>query len=164
VTENNHYERRFDVTKLEISFSVQRQSTSMWKALFSICAWILALMETTRRKVANCSRHLPPQLETHGHRLLSASIMEWWASPCLLIEAAVENRHQQCDWVQQRGTVCSTMLTVHYSLLVPLRTEVTESRGRTSVGAEHISRWRPFCTDWSRLSNVLGRLARVTLP
>jgi len=34
----------------------------------------LAAMETTRRKVANCSRLVPPRLETHDHHSSSVSM------------------------------------------------------------------------------------------
>jgi len=70
-------ERRFDATKFEMFFSVQWQGTSVWKALSSISAWILVVMETTRWKVENCSRRMLLQIKTCSHRSSSTLIMEW---------------------------------------------------------------------------------------
>jgi len=46
VTKNNSGESRFDATKLEMFFSVQRQGMSVSKALSSISSWIRAAMDT----------------------------------------------------------------------------------------------------------------------
>jgi len=93
-----------NITRLCL-FSIQRQGTSVWRALSSISAWKLAAMETTRQKVANCSRLLPLRLESHDRQSSSASIAKWQAPPCLMIEVAVENLRRSHEWARSTGTV-----------------------------------------------------------
>jgi len=73
-------------------FSIQRQSMSVWRALSSISAWILAAMEMTRQKVANCYRLVPPRLETHDHLLSSASIAIVMTSAAMFDD---QSRHRE---------------------------------------------------------------------
>ena len=98
----NNDERRFDATNSKYMFRNKRQGTSVWKALTSISAWILTVKEMMKRELANSFRRVPPRLATRGRRSSSASIAGWQAPPCLPIETAVENHHQQLDWAQQR--------------------------------------------------------------
>jgi len=73
-------------------FSVQRQRSSVWKGMSSISTWILAAMETTRQKVASCSRRVCRNLPSPIVPTSCAWFAECRMATCFLIEVAVECR------------------------------------------------------------------------
>jgi len=123
------------------SFSNQRQCTSVWSALSSISAWILAAMETTRRKhkLANCSRLVPPQLEMHDHQSSSASIAESLHLTCIYLCIAVWKHDTTLPWNQHPP--CT--LSVHTDLCI-----------RMLMICDH-ALILIYCTDWLSWHSIL---------
>jgi len=136
------------------AFSI-RIHTSLWRALPLISAWIL--QDTMRRKMANCSRLVPPRLETHDHQSSSASITEWEAPPCLMIEVTIENLRRPHEWAQQISVRwCSTMLAVkastarRYAILHGTRNQWRSQSDCTSEPSRLVARQRVVQTEVHR--------------
>jgi len=169
-----YYYKRATLTKTYgsevLKFSIQRQGTSVWWALSSISAGILAAMETTRRKVANwwktgvaATRNTRSPIVNRMLRSRNEKRRRvWWSkSPSRIFVGHTSELGRQVagseKWALPDGTLFSPELVTNEGRGVTSHVIVLPSRVDQSRAAA-------CSTDWGWSSNTLGRPARVALP